>query len=293
MDKVANRENILKFLNELPDVNQADRGRIMNTTFFQPPIIPDLKYSPHSSEYREFQLNFWKEISGIESYEPKITEKDNFFSIRNEQLFKVYPFSTGDSICVGSYFAGIGILLRALQLPPGSTIVEYGVGWGHTSLLMAQMGYRVIAVDIEQKFLDLLQIRANVMSLDISVHQGEFGDLPSDVPDVDAFVFYECFHHWLDHVSGLTKIYNRLKDGGRVVLAGEPLFDDNWHYPWGLRTDAQSLWAMSTHGWMELGFKRSYIFDLLKSNRFRLEHHNHAEFGCVGEVVVGVKSIES
>lgn len=293
MNKMATRENVLNFLNELKVDSPGEWGRIMNITFFSPPDMPGLKADPLSDQYRNSQLEFWKEISGIQRYEPKITEKDNCFNLSNEKLFMLYPFSTGDSICAGSYLVGIGILLRAIQLPPGSTIVEYGVGWGHTSLLLAQMGYRVIAVDVENKFLDILQARAKLMSLDISVYQGEFGDLPSDVSYVDAFVFYECFHHWLDHVSGIKKLYGRLKNGGRVVLAGEPLFDDDWHYPWGLRTDAQSLWATSTHGWMELGFKRSYLFDLFKLNRLKVEHHYHPVFGCVGEVVVGVKSLES
>ena len=52
-------------------------------------------------------------------------------------------------------------MLRAAQLKPGATIVEYGIGWGHTTLALAQLGYNVIAVDIEEKFLKLVEHRAN------------------------------------------------------------------------------------------------------------------------------------
>lgn len=72
-------------------------------------------------------------------------------------------------------------MLRAAQLKPGATIVEYGIGWGHTTLALAQLGYNVIAVDIEEKFLKLVEHRANHLGLKITTHHGEFGELPSHI----------------------------------------------------------------------------------------------------------------
>ena len=46
----------------------------------------------------------------------------------------------------------IGFLLRAMALPPGARVLEFGPGWGHTSLMLAQLGHRVTVVDIEARF---------------------------------------------------------------------------------------------------------------------------------------------
>lgn len=287
---IATRKNVIDCLKKIKFSNHQEWIAAMNSRHLTPPANKAFSQCPLSNEYIQGQLSFWKEISAFANYEPIATERNVQFELDDSSLFKLYPFSTGDTVCSGSYIVGMGILLRSIQLPAGSTIVEYGIGWGHTTLLLAQMGYKVIAIDIETKFLDLVKLRADKMNLDISVHQGEFGSLPSGVGKVDGFVFYECFHHWLNHASGIERLTSRLSEHGRLVLAGEPLFDDNWHYPWGIRTDLQSLWAIATHGWMELGFKRSYLFDLLRKNGLKVEHHFHPEFGCVGEAVVGIKS---
>ena len=51
--------------------------------------------------------------------------------------------------------------------------------------------------------------------------------------------------------------------GGRVVFAGEPI-SRKLNAPWGLRMDGESLWAIRTNGWLELGFRRSYFLQALE-----------------------------
>lgn len=284
----ATRSNVLNFLHELQLVEESKIHQLLIDRKFFPLESSLVRDDPYSEKYRDAQVAQYLEISGRAEYNPFIDEKDNVLEVKDE--FTVYPFTTRDPICVGSYLVGVGLAMRATQLPPGSVIVEYGVGWGHTTLALAQLGYQVIAVDIEEKFLKLLQLRAARLGVNIITHHGEFGDLPSNVDEIDGALFYECFHHSLHHQKVVSTLFKRLKRGGRLILAGEPLFDEEWHYPWGLRLDGQSIWAIATHGWMELGFKRSYLEDLLRKNGFTLERHRHPEFGCVGEVYVGIKA---
>lgn len=283
----ATRKNVEKFLEELEACRTPSEFSACTRAWNFVPSRALSTLDPLSAEFREFQLAQYREISGRDNYEPWRDEKDPVLSVFDD--FTVYPFTTQDPVCAGSYLVGVGLALRAAQIPKGGTIVEYGIGWGHTTLALAQLGYKVVAVDIEDKFLRLIDARAARVGLHVTTHRGVFGDLPENVDSVDAFLFFECFHHCLDHIKIVGQLSRKLNAGGRLILAGEPLFDDSWFYPWGLRLDGQSVWAIATHGWMELGFKRSYLESLLTSNGLALERHYHPEFGCVGEVYVGIK----
>ncbi len=285
------RQNVRIFLDTLEQAaDDREFSRLLSAHSFRPTIAFD-QVSPDSPEFLALQMQQYQEISGRDGYFPRRDELDSGFELTDQltDQLTVYPFTTQDPVCTGYYLIGVGMLLKAAQLKPGSTIVEYGIGWGHTTLALAQLGYNVIAVDIEEKFLKLVDYRAERLGLKITTYHGEFGALPSHVEKIDGAVFFECFHHCLKHVEVVQKLSDRLNPGGRLILAGEPLFDDGWFYPWGLRLDGQSVWAIGTHGWMELGFKRSYLENLLRSSDFELEHHYHPEFGCLGEVYVGIK----
>jgi hypothetical protein len=73
-------------------------------------------------------------------------------------------------------------------------------------------------------------------------------------------LFYECFHHCSDHVQMLDQLHRVLNADGKVVLAAEPILEA-FHAPWGLRIDGESLWAIRTNGWLELGFQESYFVE--------------------------------
>lgn len=286
--ELLTQEGVRNFLSHLEAAGDAaEHAQLFNKYSFRPALNFD-QVSPDSPEFLALQMQQYKEISGRDGYFPIRDELDSVFKFANQ--FTVYPFTTQDVVCTGNYLVGVSLALRAAQLKPGATIVEYGIGWGHTTLALAQLGFNVIAVDIEEKFLKLVEYRADRLGLNITTHHGEFGDLPSHIEQIDGALFFECFHHCLKHVEVVRKLSERLTPGGRLILAGEPLFDDDWFYPWGLRLDGQSIWAIGTHGWMELGFKRSYLEKLLRANDFELERHYHPEFGCVGEVYVGIKN---
>lgn len=281
------QQNVRTFLDKLEKASDSSEfSGLLQSNSFRPALSFD-QVNPDSPEFLALQMQQYKEISGRDGYFPSRDERDAVFEFADQ--FTVYPFTTQDAVCAGTYLVGVGLALRAAQLKPGATIVEYGIGWGHTTLALAQLGYNVIAVDIEDKFLKLVEYRAERLGLKVTTHHGEFGELPSHIEQIDGAVFFECFHHCLNHVEVVRQLSDRLTPGGRLILAGEPLFDESWFYPWGLRLDGQSVWAIGTHGWMELGFKRSYLEKLLRSSGFELERHYHPEFGCVGEVYVGIK----
>ena len=171
-----------------------------------------------------------------------------------------FPYYTESPSTVGDQLLAVGFLIKTMALPSGSTILEFGPGWGNTTIALARMGYHVTAIDIDPTFVDLIAERARLLGLDVDARVGEFLDPCEGDRRYDAVVFYECFHHCSDHVALLRHLHALVNEGGTVVLASEPILE-GFHAPWGLRLDGESLWAIRQNGWLELGFTESYFIE--------------------------------
>lgn len=257
----------------------------LNAIRFEPAEAPP--EDPYSPAYRDYMLDLYRSVSGRGAYEPETFERANL-SLRSV-LEDVWPFASGDAIVAGSYFMGVSHLVRLLGILGARTVFEYGVGWGHTSLMMAQAGMDVTVSDIEPVFLDRLEaIAANDARLKIRTIEGRFGVLPDEPQTFDAFVFFECFHHCFDFVDLLPKLRDRLKPGGSILLAGEPMLPPT-SPPWSVRLDGHSLWAARTHGWMELGFREDFLVEFFRREGFDVVKHPCETVGEVGLVYVFTK----
>lgn len=251
------------------------------------------KYNPSTSpppdensrEFLEWQLALWKEISGRTDYSPSTCEADNNVTLKSG-LSNPFPYCTDDPSTTGNYLGAIGLIIKALSLKRGDRVIEFGVGWAHTTISLAKCGYKVTAIDIEKKFLDILTHKAAQEGLDISTHHGEFVDFPEKHIKYDAALFFECFHHCLNFQDLLLKLRSSLTEYGRIVFCGEPFYGDWFDYPWGIRLDGHSIWAIRNFGWMELGFREDYIVGLLTSLGFNTKKLEIPEFGSNGIALV-------
>jgi hypothetical protein len=86
--------------------------------------------------------------------------------------------------------------------------------------------------------------------------------------DFDAVIFQSSFHHCLDfnELLGLLRM-KALTPRGRVFFFSEPIFTQ-YAFPWGLRVDGESLWAITSNKWCELGFDRDFFIALLHAHGF-------------------------
>jgi hypothetical protein len=101
-----------------------------------------------------------------------------------------------------------------------------------------------------------------------------------DAGPYDAIIFYESFHHCLDHAALLDRLPALLAPGGRVVLAAEPIYPSTTPivpYPWGLRLDGLSLREIRRRGWLELGFTAEYVTSLFLDRDWMLQRHQMGE----------------
>jgi 2-polyprenyl-3-methyl-5-hydroxy-6-metoxy-1,4-benzoquinol methylase len=224
---------------------------------------PPPAYDPESREYREYWWRVHEKISS-RSYDPSNEDFDFDIAYHTEHP---YPYCTSDPTIVGLHLIAIGHIIRSLELPKGASILEMGAGWGNTSLILAQMGYRVTAVDINNRYGQLIAERARRLNVEV-----EFWNLPYEEAVLqqrafDCVLFFESFHHCYDHISLLEAMPRLLKKRGVLALAGEPM-NDALPYEWGLNPAGEALWQIRTHGWFELVFRETYLVNLLRKKGF-------------------------
>ena len=283
MKTLRTQADIDNFVREGTQIGEVDYGAMINffnDHRFEPsekrPIDPD------SAEYLSWQKNLWRLLSGRDEYQPQVDERDPNLTLEGSGA-DPFPFCTGDANTIGDYLGAIGLIVKALNLRRGARVVEFGVGWGHTTMALAQAGYDVTAVDIEPTFLEILDQRTKRNGCRINTRVAEFLDIEFDDASLDAVVFFECFHHCLGFRELVGRLSRALKPGGRIVFAGEPIYD--WYdCPWGVRLDGHSVWSIRKFGWMELGFNDSYFENLLAGFGFELRRDVVEVFGSNGRV---------
>ena len=227
----------------------------------------DMPSDPYSADYSDRVFGMYRAISGRDGYE-----------VQNEHMAfpvdanKPFPFYTESPQSVGQQMMWIGFIITTMQLPPGSSVLELGAGWGNTTIALARMGYDLMAVDINEAFANLIKERAQKLSLDVASVTGSFLEVDQLGRTFDAVLFYESFHHCADHIGLISKLGAVLKPGGRVFFAAEPI-TDAFPVPWGIRMDGESLWAIRENGWLELGFQESYfVRTLLRLGWLAVKH---------------------
>jgi SAM-dependent methyltransferase len=209
---------------------------------------------PFSADYANARFRLYEEISG-QAY--RIQNEETKFDL-DTVTAKPFPYSTGSAQVVGDQLFAIGSLLRRMSIPVGGRVLEFGPGWGNTTMALAQAGFQVTAVDIEKRFCGLLERRAAQVGVSLDIVNADFMWAETVSEPYDAVIFFECFHHCADHMRLLRALQKTLKKNGRIYLLGEPI-THRFPVPWGLRLDGESLWAVRKHGWLELGFNETYF----------------------------------
>ncbi len=129
--------------------------RVFRSFRMDPPA--DMPRHPFSEEYSRYQLALYHRLAG-KPYDVR----NEVTSLEVEEAAKCpFPYNTGGTVTTADQYTAIGALLRRLDLAPGARVLEFGPGWGNTTLALALLGFQVTAIDIEKRFCDLVQKRQN------------------------------------------------------------------------------------------------------------------------------------
>lgn len=221
---------------------------------------------PFSPAYRDAVLRVYSEIAGKQ------------YSTANERtqfdldaaFGRPYPFCTGSAATTGDYLVAIGHLLKNLNVRAGGLIADMGPGWGNTTEALAKLGYRTIAFEVDPAFCSLVERRAQ--GLGVRVYNADFLAVRAFPERLDGAIFFECFHHCLDHVELMAALHDVIADDGAVIFCGEPISPD-YAFPWGIRPDGMAIWSVRKFGWLELGFREDYFLETLRRTGWNATFH--------------------
>lgn len=114
------------------------------------------------------------------------------------------------------------------SLPKGSKILDVGVGFGQSSIFLADKGHQVYAVEPSLSMCRLIHEAANRFSLPVTVIQAVGEELSLiGATDFDVVIFNSSLHHCDRPVGAVAEAFKCLKPGGQLVLVNE-----NMLKPW-------------------------------------------------------------
>lgn len=114
------------------------------------------------------------------------------------------------------------LLIDALQIKPGQTIVDLGAGSGYYSFRIAPLvgpTGKVLAIDIEPRMLEAIAQRARREHIgNVATVRGSVQDPNLPPGSVDLLFMVDVYHELEYPYEVLTKVRVALKPGGRVAL---------------------------------------------------------------------------
>jgi ubiquinone/menaquinone biosynthesis C-methylase UbiE len=250
-------DEMLDYLDEAAGV--SDDALRAGFTMFRMELDQTMPGDPFSDEYRLAVMELYEWLHGS-PYELTNEHVDFEFARFVDAPF---PYSTQNGVIVGNHLTAVGHVIRTLDLPAKSRVLELGPGWGNTTIALAQMGHSVTAIDISREFVELIQARASRVNASVQAMVGDFSTVRELEGEFDAILFFESFHHCTHHLDLLANLDRIVALDGRVLFASEPIEED-YYVPWGPRLDGESLWAIRRNGWFELGFRKSYFSEALR-----------------------------
>lgn len=265
---IAELDEMLAAIDEAAQVSD-DQLRLGFSSFRMELDMP-MPSDPYSDEYRIAVMELYEWLHG--SPYQLINEHTDFEFDRFVDT--PFPFSTHSCATVGNHLMVVGHVVKTLDLPPGSRILELGPGWGNTTLALTQMGHSVTAIDMSPEFLDLIRARAAHFHGHVETIEGDFSIVKELIERWDAVLFFESFHHSTDHLELLAQLHHIIAPGGKVLFASEPI-EEEFYTPWGPRLDGESLWAIRRNGWFELGFQTSYFLGALRRTGWSATEVDH------------------
>lgn len=237
---------------------------------------------PYSPTYKEEVKRLYKNLTKSDySSNNELTSNK-----QSEQEFEIgFPWISGNLRIVAEELAKPVQIIQALHVSgkSGARILEFGAGWGNLALPLARARQNVTIVDIDEGFIKRILRKAQGEGLNILSYCGDFVDVANSIHDrFDVVIFQSSFHHCFDFIELLTTIKKAvLADDGFILFASEPISSDIT-FPWGLRYDGESLWAIMCNKWLELGFDHDFFSEMLLNTGFFFEKVPGIE-GYVGE----------
>lgn len=246
---------------------------------YQPSRLPSPDLDPFSEAYVSAQMDIYREIA-LRDVDQEVTELTAFDMAKH--VASPNPFASDDPSAFSLHYLRLAHAVANAKLPHSPTVLDMGCGWGVSSEFFATLGCQVVAVDINQEFVDLIKQRAQRHGLPINAERSSFENFETTAK-FDAIVFYECLHHAIRPWLVIERMKQFLRPQGAIIFAGEPI--NNQWADWGLRLDPLSIYCIAKFGWFESGWSQRFITDCFTRAGLRPEFTSIPDKG-IGHICV-------
>jgi 2-polyprenyl-3-methyl-5-hydroxy-6-metoxy-1,4-benzoquinol methylase len=259
-------ERCLLYRSQLSQVHGLDEVQQLWASTQLPYTMPEL--DPLSEDYRRHVLAIYQRLTQQE-YQVRNELTSTKQSAEDFQLG--YPWvSRSCGVAASEVAKTVQALSEIAKLSrPIQSVVEFGSGWGNLSLPLTKLGLDVTAIDIDQGFLDRLSNHVEREGFKVQTFCGDFIHACRRLPrSYDLVIFQSSFHHCLEFDALLAALaHHVLGADGAILFLSEPIYS-HYTFPWGLRFDGESLWAIMCNHWLELGFDMDFFLALLLRHGF-------------------------
>jgi ArsR family transcriptional regulator len=163
---------------------------------------------------------FEADLAGLEALRDRRREDARAYFDRVAATFE-------DQVLPGRTWEG---LARALiQLAPRGRYVDLGIGDGLLTLMLAEVGSEVTAVDVSPEMLGRLRTRAAQRGVtNVKTTEGDIQDLPLSDASFDVAVLSQALHHADDPKNALAEARRVLIPGGRLLVIDLLAHAEGW-----------------------------------------------------------------
>jgi len=99
----------------------------------------------------------------------------------------------------------------------GKKIADIGAGTGYFSRKLAQKGASIIALDVDDQFLNYINTHSHD-SLDITTRKVPFNSPKLDSAEVNAVVIVNTYHHIENRYDYFRDVWRGIKPGGQLIV---------------------------------------------------------------------------
>ena len=111
-------------------------------------------------------------------------------------------------------------IFSALGVSAGDSVLDVGCGFGKQSLALLNMGCKVVAIDASFQSLERLKESGEWADTQLTVIHNDFDDVELPEVEFDCVVSSYAFYYSRDPERVLSKIHERMKNGGAIFICG-------------------------------------------------------------------------
>lgn len=159
---------------------------------------------------------------------------------------------------------------------PGTRLLDMGCGAGHASFIAAAQVKEVVAYDLSEQMLNVVNDAAKTRNIsNITTQQGYAEILPFEDGWFDVVISRYSAHHWHDVGKALREVRRVLKPGGVVIFMdvmspGHPVLDI-WLQTVEALRDTSHVYNYSSGDWLSLFNDAGLVTQNLLCDRLNLE----------------------